>query len=794
MSNDIQKADQIAYRFYSKLTLVVNHARSTVDNRPNTKLDKWFNLETPDSDLFRDPLRIYRTISSSAPPPPPFELQVLLSIPEISSNQVLVYLAPDSSRLRIDPTPQHIVLESWLLHFAPSTPTARSPYRNDDHDDNDEHPGDVAPSTIYKHGIPLFRSIYSLLRILPSWKLFKRLRRRMSSPYRTGNMNIQLRIKGADDGVGDLLEFDTPPTFNARPLPYETHSFPPIPHPMGTLSLTAKYLTSPNFQLDELESLLSSRFLSLDEASDFTPTLAKNQPRDSMSALAGPSGSSLRTSLPKSPPSSIAGQFILPPPTHPGTHLRTNSMPGSHSPRGGHAALPISRTSTGAAGAGSTSALSITSSRQDGSGTWSKEESALPSIARLRRESTSATARSSLDLPSAPGPLPIRKPGITTVHPFRSSTLSSGSPSIHSPSPSLRQPSPLSGGGAPPSLPARPSAQTSPNSSRVPPSPIGAGASTRPSPPFAPSSLSDRRSLASADGVDPGDAATNTGGSVGSGGSGGAGSVGGTGGGGAGGGVGLGGTGMGSEESPGSTGVISIATAANAGVGIGIGIGIGTERESSREPSRERQRVASLLGTAVTSEEDELSMFVREIDARKPLASTGSTDTRIEPSSRPVSGSAAVGVAAVHPGADPGAHAAADATATADPSSDSRRSSTLGSGPMLTREAEVDERLRHMHRVFMASLEGLGSGTRRSGLGQTHTGDSSPVGDGGSASASVSASAGGGSGMDQGAQRPHLGSMRSLSGGDGTSSGGSAEVLGRMELDEEMRRRRRFGA
>ncbi|KAL4079882.1 autophagy-related protein 13-domain-containing protein [Scleroderma yunnanense] len=852
MSNDIQKADQIAYRFYSKLTLVVNHARSTVDNRPNTKLDKWFNLETPDSDLFRDPLRIYRTISSSAPPPPPFELQVLLSIPEISSNQVLVYLAPDSSRLRIDPTPQHIVLESWLLHFAPSTPTARSPYRNDDHDDNDEHPGDVAPSTIYKHGIPLFRSIYSLLRILPSWKLFKRLRRRMSSPYRTGNMNIQLRIKGADDGVGDLLEFDTPPTFNARPLPYETHSFPPIPHPMGTLSLTAKYLTSPNFQLDELESLLSSRFLSLDEASDFTPTLAKNQPRDSMSALAGPSGSSLRTSLPKSPPSSIAGQFILPPPTHPGTHLRTNSMPGSHSPRGGHAALPISRTSTGAAGAGSTSALSITSSRQDGSGTWSKEESALPSIARLRRESTSATARSSLDLPSAPGPLPIRKPGITTVHPFRSSTLSSGSPSIHSPSPSLRQPSPLSGGGAPPSLPARPSAQTSPNSSRVPPSPIGAGASTRPSPPFAPSSLSDRRSLASADGVDPGDAATNTssskvptrkrysssfghryaasGGSVGSGGSGGAGSVGGTGGGGAGGGVGLGGTGMGSEESPGSTGVIGIATAANAGVGIGIGIGIGTERESSREPSRERQRVASLLGTAVTSEEDELSMFVREIDARKPLASTGtllrasagalvegssrgvvglgigvgvsqaenpgvgSTDTRIEPSSRPVSGSAAVGVAAVHPGADPGAHAAADATATADPSSDSRRSSTLGSGPMLTREAEVDERLRHMHRVFMASLEGLGSGTRRSGLGQTHTGDSSPVGDGGSASASVSASAGGGSGMDQGAQRPHLGSMRSLSGGDGTSSGGSAEVLGRMELDEEMRRRRRFGA
>lgn len=151
-----------------------------------------FNLETPDSDLLKESLRVYRTISSSSPPP--FELQVLLSVPELSSNQVLVHLAPDSSRLRIDPIPQHIVLETWALNFIPSVP-------------NTEHPGDVAPSTIYKHGIPLFRSLYSLLRILPSWKLYKRLRRRISSPYRTGNMSIQLRIKGVDVGMGHILSF-----------------------------------------------------------------------------------------------------------------------------------------------------------------------------------------------------------------------------------------------------------------------------------------------------------------------------------------------------------------------------------------------------------------------------------------------------------------------------------------------------------------------------------------------------------------------------------------------------------
>lgn len=180
---------------------------------------------------------------------------------------------------------------------------------------------------------------------------------------------------------------DAPPAPNTPPLPYEMHTFPSIPHPMGTLNLTAKYLTSPNFQLDELESLLSSRFLSLDEGPDFTPTLVKNQQRDSMSGLPG----SLRTSVPKSPPSSIAGQFVLPP-----AHSRTNSLPGSQSPRS--AALPLSRISTNMATTGSTSALSVASSRPDGSTAWSKEDG-MPVTgiaARIRRESTSTTARSSL--------------------------------------------------------------------------------------------------------------------------------------------------------------------------------------------------------------------------------------------------------------------------------------------------------------------------------------------------------------------------------------------------------------
>jgi autophagy-related protein 13 len=80
---------------------------------------------------------------------------------------------------------------------------------------------------------------------------------------------------------------------------------------MGTLSLRATYLAQPHFRVDDLESLLSSRFLSLDEGPEFTPTLIKNQQRDSLTTP--PPGSlPLRAVPPRSPPSTIADRFVLP--------------------------------------------------------------------------------------------------------------------------------------------------------------------------------------------------------------------------------------------------------------------------------------------------------------------------------------------------------------------------------------------------------------------------------------------------------------------------------------------------
>ncbi|KAF8148027.1 autophagy-related protein 13 [Crassisporium funariophilum] len=191
MSNETHKADQIAFHFYTKLFYTVNHARATDESTTSSRVDKWFNLEIPDSDLFsREAREPFKNISlAPAPGPPPLEIQVLLAVPELTPNHVLVHITPSpspSTRLRIEPTPRYILLETWTLTLNPGT-HASDP--------------DVALPTIYKHGIPLFRSLFSLLRVLPAWKVHKRLRRRVGGGNRAGHLGIQVRIRGANEGV-----------------------------------------------------------------------------------------------------------------------------------------------------------------------------------------------------------------------------------------------------------------------------------------------------------------------------------------------------------------------------------------------------------------------------------------------------------------------------------------------------------------------------------------------------------------------------------------------------------------
>ncbi|KAG6908195.1 hypothetical protein DXG01_005784 [Tephrocybe rancida] len=592
-SSDSQRADQIAFHLYTKLFYVVNHARTT--NPLPAKLDKWFNLETPDSDLFtKDEREPYKSISSS--PPPPLEIQVLLTIPELTHNQVLVHLSPDSSRVRIHPTPRFVLLETFVLDFTPGPPV------------------DVPLPTIYKHGIPLFRSLYTLLRVLPAWKLHKRLRRRGVS------LGITLRVHTGHDP--DVLSIT-----NAES---KTHTFPPLPHPMGTLALSTTYLASPTFQLDELESLLSSRFLSLDQR-PFTPTLAKN------------SANSSSSSPPRSPPrqtsslprSSLGKQSITaatlgtPPPTRAQALRQLDSSNSSLSPSNSFYTpaagqdpqtrprypFPF-KSNTVSSTAFPTSSLGSTglpSSLSDRVAQYDRERVAsLPQTPDLSGSQSQSQLQSQS---TRTGPVPLHVRQISLSRPTSLREESRESPD--DPSASTSASTSASG--------TRKRYSSSFGHRYGPPSPsTSSPAHPRPAPLHTPSSQSPSPS---------------------------------------------------SSSHP---------------------------RPPVHSPSSPLFPIPrpgrSSIGTQVRTDDEDISLFVQDIDARKPLVGRART---------PVS------VGSDQPKFDDVPGPPSPRPKTPPPQQPPQQAQSPPGGLMLTSEAEVDARLRRMNEAFMASLQGLGSGSTR---------------------------------------------------------------------------------
>ncbi len=115
---------------------------------------------------------------------------------------------------------------------------------------------------------------------------------------------------------------------------------------------------------------------------------------------------------------------------------------------------------------------------------------------------------------------------------------------------------------------------------------------------------------------------------------------------------------------------------------------------------------------AANTEDDDISAFVQDIDARKPLPS------RREGSESPAG-----------PCYNHGREATIAEESSSAHSSDvgpvpSLRQRTLSApypGPVLVTESDVDERLREMKGTFLASLEGLGLGSRRREPSSTST-------------------------------------------------------------------------
>lgn len=294
-ASSAQKADQIASRFFIKFLLILVSSRSTaIEHGPrSTKVDKWFNLETPDTDIHRDHMRLFRAISSMSTPPT-LVIHIVLTIPELGSNKALVALGPSDQRVKIEPTPRGILLETWTLSATQlAGVSAGSSLSSSD-------PGELSLAAVYKHAISLFRSLYTLCRQLPAARLYQQYRQRagVTHPSPSSSFGIDLRLQ-LDQGV---LAFDPSPS---SPWPAwlqtSSHAFPGLSTPLGILKISVRYLTQPKFRIDTLESLISSRLFhqdagQIEESVAFTPTVQAHRARDSAASSPSTTGIAMRGS------------------------------------------------------------------------------------------------------------------------------------------------------------------------------------------------------------------------------------------------------------------------------------------------------------------------------------------------------------------------------------------------------------------------------------------------------------------------------------------------------------------
>ncbi|KAJ3490335.1 hypothetical protein NLG97_g5801 [Lecanicillium saksenae] len=139
-----------------------------------------------------------------------------------------------------------VVLERWTVELIPSGSLPTEDF------------GPILP-TIYKKAIVFFRSLFITTRLLPAWKftsqgmakgcvaaLSPRCRILMQRPHRTSPDLLKSPIDG-------------------RPDPVTEYMFGDLDVPVGRLTTSVTYRNECNFRIDDAESLLSSRFMGLDE-------------------------------------------------------------------------------------------------------------------------------------------------------------------------------------------------------------------------------------------------------------------------------------------------------------------------------------------------------------------------------------------------------------------------------------------------------------------------------------------------------------------------------------------------
>ncbi|KAI9807562.1 MAG: hypothetical protein M1825_005502 [Sarcosagium campestre] len=274
----MSKMNQIIQNYFIKAALIIVQSRMRCPPAYNRstgaqRVNKWFNVEIDETDLFREDWRTWKNCDSEGNRPPRMIIEAYLDMAHLTRSQSLVIIDDQGKRWNVDEAMSasgsermgrsnrqkntKVILERWTVELgAPPI----------------EQPTDlntILPA-VYKKSIVLFRSLYTYSKFLPTWKFAKRLEKQSLSH---NALRVHCRIFPAyrtdESKRTDTLKI---PLFQESGPSTEEFSFGATESPAGPFSVKVCYRTSCEFRVDDSEALLSSHFMGVDDGF-FRPSL-----------------------------------------------------------------------------------------------------------------------------------------------------------------------------------------------------------------------------------------------------------------------------------------------------------------------------------------------------------------------------------------------------------------------------------------------------------------------------------------------------------------------------------------
>lgn len=257
------KVLQVVQNFFTKALQIIVQTRSLLEPQsPDAKINKWFNLymASLDDEHVRHELRPWK-LHPDLMLFPPMIIETCLDLSQLNAHEHVVLLEDGKSVWPVlEGLQKEIVVERWLIKFDANNSGSGGSAVNSSIGSS---PSDELP-LMYKHAIVLLRTIYTLVRLLPLYKL-----RKILSKHTSRNLVLVNHFLDGSQPVTSKNRIGLSKSIIPQHLLGESHltqrDFTPIVSSVGSLSVSVVYRNHYNFQAQDQEERLSSQFASSDK-------------------------------------------------------------------------------------------------------------------------------------------------------------------------------------------------------------------------------------------------------------------------------------------------------------------------------------------------------------------------------------------------------------------------------------------------------------------------------------------------------------------------------------------------